>query len=103
MKAYKEYKQSFMKENEKDKSFKSIINNKDKQKDSSILLSIDVQMGENNSKKFEINSFNEFDKKLNSFCEENNLSDSAKKYIFNSIMEQIKEKKYEECKNKLII
>ena len=98
MEAYNGYKQSFIKDKDKSK-----IKNKDNKEESSILLSIDIQIDENNSKKFEINSFDEFDKKLNSFCKENNLTESAKKYIIDSIMKQIHRKKYKKCKNKLII
>ena len=89
MEAYNGYKQSFIKDKDKSK-----IKNKDNKEESSILLSIDIQIDENNSKKFEINSFDEFDKKLNSFCKENNLTESAKKYIIDSTMKQIHRKKY---------
>ena len=77
MKTYREYKESLMEENP------SKLNEENK----STLLSIDIQLDENNTKKFELNSSDDLDNKLNAFCEENNLPDSAKKYIHNSILE----------------
>ena len=79
MKTYREYKESHMEENP------SKLNEENK----STLLSIDIQLDENNTKKFELNSSDDLDQKLNSFCEENNLPESAKKYIHNSILEKI--------------
>jgi hypothetical protein len=58
---------------------------KEKEKESSPLFSIDIQLDENNTKKFEINNFDELDEKLNNFCEKNNIPESAKKYIHDSI------------------
>ena len=78
MKTYKEYKESFMKENP------IKLNEEEK----SSLISIDIQLDENNTKKFELNSSDDLNNKLNAFCEENNLPDSAKKYIHNSILEK---------------
>ena len=87
MKTYREYKESHMEENP------SKLNEENK----STLLSIDIQLDENNIKKFELNSSDDLDQKLNSFCEENNLPESAKKYIHNSILEKISQNKIE-CK-----
>lgn len=87
MKTYREYKESHMEENP------SKLNEENK----STLLSIDIQLDENNTKKFELNSSDDLDQKLNSFCEENNLPESAKKYIHNSILEKISQNKIE-CK-----
>ena len=102
MKTYKEYKESFVKENnpsefEDNDSFKS-----KKQNEVAPILSIDIQIDENNSKKFEINTFDELDNKLNSFCEENKLPETAKKYIYDSIMEKINQNS-DKCKNLLYI
>ena len=58
---------------------------KEKEKESSPLFSIDIQLDENNTKKFEISNFDELDEKLNNFCEKNNIPESAKKYIHESI------------------
>ena len=58
---------------------------KEKEKESSPLSSIDIQLDENNTKKFEISNFDELDEKLNNFCEKNNIPESAKKYIHDSI------------------
>lgn len=58
---------------------------KEKEKESSPLFSIDIQLDENNTKKFEISNFDELDEKLNNFCEKNNIPESAKKYIHDSI------------------
>ena len=58
---------------------------KEKEKESSPLFSIDIQLDENNTKKFEISNFDELDEKLNNFCEKNNIPESAKKYIHGSI------------------
>ena len=55
------------------------------EKESSPLFSIDIQLDENNTKKFEISNFDELDEKLNNFCEKNNIPESAKKYIHDSI------------------
>ena len=87
MKTYREYKESHMEEKP------SKLNEENK----STLLSIDIQLDENNTKKFELNSSDDLDQKLNSFCEENNLPESAKKYIHNSILEKISKNKIE-CK-----
>ena len=87
MKTYREYKESHMEENP------SKLNEENK----STLLSIDIQLDENNTKKFELNSSDDLDQKLNSFCEENNLPESAKKYIHNSILEKLSQNKIE-CK-----
>ena len=87
MKTYREYKESHMEENP------SKLNEEYK----STLLSIDIQLDENNTKKFELNSSDDLDQKLNSFCEENNIPESAKKYIHNSILEKISQNKIE-CK-----
>ena len=87
MKTYREYKESHMEENP------SELNEENK----STLLSIDIQLDENNTKKFELNSSDDLDQKLNSFCEENNLPESAKKYIQNSILEKFAQNKIE-CK-----
>ena len=87
MKTYREYKESHMEENP------SKLNEENK----STLLSIDIQLDENNTKKFELNSSDDLEQKLNSFCEENNLPESAKKYIHNSILEKISQNKIE-CK-----
>ena len=87
MKTYREYKESHMEENP------SKLNEENK----STLLSIDIQLDENNTKKFVLNSSDDLDQKLNSFCEENNLPESAKKYIHNSILEKISQNKIE-CK-----
>jgi hypothetical protein len=57
----------------------------EKEKESSPLFSIDIQLDENNTKKFEISNFDELDEKLNNFCEKNNIPESAKKYIHDSI------------------
>ena len=70
MKDYEENKESHFKEQEKE---------------SSPLFSIDIQLDENNTKKFEISNFDELDEKLNNFCEKNNIPESAKKYIHDSI------------------
>ena len=70
MKNYEENKESHFKEQEKE---------------SSPLFSIDIQLDENNTKKFEISNFDELDEKLNNFCEKNNIPESAKKYIHDSI------------------
>lgn len=61
-----------------------------------------IYIDENNSKKFEIYSFDELDNKLNSFCEENKLPETAKKYIYDSIMEKINQNP-DKCKNLLYI
>ncbi len=58
---------------------------KEQEKESSPLFSIDIQLDENNTKKFEISNFDELDEKLNNFCEKNNIPESAKKYIHDSI------------------
>ena len=87
MKTYREYKESHMEENP------SKLNEENK----STLLSIDIQLDENNTKKFELNSSDDLEQKLNSFCEENNLPESAKKYIHNSILEKLSQNKIE-CK-----
>ena len=87
MKTYREYKESHMEENP------SKLNEENK----STLLSIDIQLDENNTKKFELNSSDDLDQKLNSFCEENNIPESAKKYIHNSILEKLSQNKIE-CK-----
>ena len=87
MKTYREYKESHMEENP------SKLNEENK----STLLSIDIQLNENNTKKFELNSSDNLDQKLNSFCEENNIPESAKKYIHNSILEKLSQNKIE-CK-----
>ena len=87
MKTYREYKESHMEENP------SKLNEENK----STLLSIDIQLDENNTKKFELNSSDDLDQKLNSFCEENNIPEPAKKYIHNSILEKISKNKIE-CK-----
>ena len=87
MKTYREYKESHMEENP------SKLNEENK----STLLSIDIQLDENNTKKFELNSSDDLDQKLNSFCEENNLPESAKIYIHNSILEKLSQNKIE-CK-----
>ena len=58
---------------------------KEKEKESSPLFSIDIQLDENNTKKFEISNFDELDEKLNNFCEKNNIPESSKKYIHDSI------------------
>ena len=92
MKTYKEYKESFIKENNP-----SEFKDNSKQNDVNPILSIDIQIDENNSKKFEINSLDELDFKLNSFCEENKLSKTARKYIYDSIMEKINQNQ-DECK-----
>ena len=102
MKTYKEYKESFIKENNPSE-FKD--NNSFKLKNQNEVtpkLSIDIQIDENNSKKFEIYSFDELDNKLNSFCEENKLPETAKKYIYDSIMEKINQNS-DKCKNLLYI
>ena len=70
MKNYEENKESYFQE---------------KEKESSPLFSIDIQLDENNTKKFEISNFDELDEKLNNFCEKNNIPESAKKYIHDSI------------------
>ena len=57
----------------------------EKEKESSPLFSIDIQLDENNTKKFEISNFDELDEKLNNFCEKNNIPESAKKYIHDSM------------------
>ena len=57
----------------------------EKEKESSPLFSIDIQLDENNTKKFEISNFDELDEKLNNFCEKNNIPESAIKYIHDSI------------------
>ena len=87
MKTYREYKESLMEENP------SKLNEENK----STLLSIDIQLNENNTKKFELKSSDDLDQKLNSFCEENNIPESAKKYIHNSILEKLSQNKIE-CK-----
>ena len=87
MKTYREYKESHMEENP------SKLNEENK----STLLSIDIQLDENNTKKFVLNSSDDLDQKLNSFCEENNIPESAKKYIHNSILEKLSQNKIE-CK-----
>lgn len=92
MKTYKEYKESFIKENNP-----SEFKDNSKQNDVNPILSIDIQIDENNSKKFEINALDELDFKLNSFCEENKLSKTARKYIYDSIMEKINQNQ-DECK-----
>ena len=58
---------------------------KEQEKESSPLFSIDIQLDENNTKKFEISNFDELDEKLNNFCEKNNIPESAKKYIHDSM------------------
>ncbi len=77
MKSYKDYKESFIQENQ------TKLNEEEEEKLSSI--SIDIQLDENNTKKFEISNFDELDEKLNNFCEKNNIPESAKKYIHDSI------------------
>ena len=98
MKTYKEYKESFIKENNpselKDNNY---FTSKNKNEFTPI-LSIDIQIDENNSKKFKINFFDELDNKLKSFCEENKLPETAKKYIYDSIMEKINQNS-DRCKN----
>ena len=98
MKTYKEYKESFIKENNPSE-FKDNNSFKSKnQKEVTPILSIDIQIDKNNSKKFEINSFDELDNKLKSFCEENKLPETAKKYIYDSIKEKIYQNS-DRCKN----
>ena len=87
MKTYKEYKESFMQENS------TKLNEEEKP----ALISIDIQLDENNSKKFELSSSDDLEQKLNLFCIENNLPDSAKKYVHNFILEKIAQNKIE-CK-----
>ena len=89
MKSYKDYKESFIQENQ------TKLNEEEEEKLSSI--SIDIQLDENNTKKFELNYSDDLEQKLNSFCEENNLPESAKKYIQNSILEKFAQNKIE-CK-----
>ena len=104
MKTYKEYKESLIEENNPSEFKDNISFKSKKQNEDTPILSIDIQIDENNSKKFEINSFDELDNKLNSFCEENKLPESAKKYIYNSIMEKINQNQNQaKCKNLLYI
>lgn len=102
MNTCKEYKESFIEEKDsstfKENSSKQSIKDENNGNDSSLFLSIDIQVDENNCKKFELNTIDELDQKLNSFCEENKLDESAKKYIHNSIIEKINQSKIKECK-----
>lgn len=87
----------------KETKIKSNKSWENKGKERQILLSIDIQLDGKNSKKFELNKLEDLNSKLNSFCIENNLPESAKKYIYNIIMEKIKIGKTEECKYKLYL
>lgn len=89
MNAFKDYKESLIKEKDEENEYK--------ENGFSKLLSIDIQLDENTTKKFEVNTIDELDKKLNLFCEENNLSESAKKYIYDLIMEKMNQNP-NECK-----
>ena len=89
MNAFKDYKESLIKEKDEENEYKENGFSKS--------LSIDIQLDENTTKKFEVNTIDELDKKLNLFCEENNLSESAKKYIYDLIMEKMNQNP-NECK-----
>ena len=68
----------------------NLIESKDDQL--SPILSIDIQLDEENSKKFEINSIDELSTKLDEFCTKNNIPENTKKYINDSILEKIDQK-----------
>ena len=106
MKTYKHYNESFIEENApsefKDNNYQIKHQDENGEKVPVALISIDIKIDENNSKKFEINSFDELDNKLNAFCEENKLSETAKKYIYDSMMEKMNQNK-NECKTILYI
>ena len=90
MKTYQEYKESLLQEKENlKKSFTSKELKKLNDNEESPLFSIDIQLDEENTKKFEVYSFDELDEKLNIFCEENNIPENAKKYIYDSIKEKL--------------
>lgn len=98
MKTYQEYKESLIQENENlKKSFTSRQLKHQKEIEESPLFSLDIQLDEDSTKKFEINSFDELDEKLNIFCKENKIPENAKKYIYDSIMEKIGQNK-NDCK-----
>jgi hypothetical protein len=102
MKTYKEYKESLLLENNNSKFTEknsyinqNLIESKDDQL--SPILSIDIQLDEENSKKFEINSIDELSTKLDEFCTKNNIPENTKKYINDSILEKIDQKEHN-CK-----
>ena len=61
------------------------------------LLTIDIQLKENNIKKININSVDEIDDKINEFCKDNNISSNGKKYIKNILLQELN-KKISKCK-----
>lgn len=62
------------------------------------LISIQIEIGDNQAKELKIDSIDDVDKSINNFCKENNLPKEAKNSIKNLLLEEI-EKKIMQCKS----
>jgi len=62
------------------------------------LISIQIEIGDNQAKELKIDSIDDVDKSINDFCVENNLPKEAKMSIKNLLLEEI-EKKINQCKS----
>ncbi len=65
------------------------------------LISIQIEIGDNQAKELKIDSIDDVDKSINDFCIENNLPKEAKASIKNLLLEEI-EKKITQCKSYFI-
>ena len=65
------------------------------------LISIQIEIGDNQAKELKIDSIDDIDKPINDFCIENNLPKEAKASIKNLLLEEI-EKKITQCKSYFI-
>ena len=65
------------------------------------LISIQIEIGDNQAKELKIDSIDDIDKPINDFCIENNLPKEAKASIKNLLLEEI-EKKIVQCKSYII-
>ena len=80
------------------------INNKEDPKNQNqqqSLISIQIEIGDNQEKELKIDSIDNVDKSINDFCIENNLPKEAKASIKNLLLEEI-EKKITQCKSYFI-
>ncbi len=61
------------------------------------LLSIDIQLKDNDFKKISLYSVDEIDDKINKFCNDNEISSNGKIYIKNILIQELN-KKISNCK-----
>lgn len=80
---------------------RSLNDNNNTSSDDKVLLSIDIELTEDNTAVLEIRGKDNINYKINDFCKKNNLSEEIKTHLTNLVKQKI-QKEIKDCINSII-